>query len=31
MRSSWDEFEERRTPQARFAKAMDRLQPLLLH
>ena len=25
----WDEFEARRTPEARFAKAMDRLQPLL--
>ncbi|MEU5079996.1 MULTISPECIES: HD domain-containing protein [Streptomyces] len=31
MRSLWDEFEERRTPEARFAKAMDRLQPLLLN
>ncbi|MCZ7415707.1 MULTISPECIES: HD domain-containing protein [unclassified Streptomyces] len=27
----WDEFEARRTPEARFAKAMDRLQPLLLN
>ncbi len=27
----WDEFEERTTPEARFAKAMDRLQPLLLN
>ncbi|MVO87787.1 HD domain-containing protein [Streptomyces sp. p1417] len=27
----WDEFEERRTPEARFAKAMDRFQPLLLN
>ncbi|MFH8587926.1 HD domain-containing protein [Streptomyces celluloflavus] len=27
----WNEFEERRTPEARFAKAMDRLQPLLLN
>ncbi|MEU0588370.1 HD domain-containing protein [Streptomyces sp. NPDC006132] len=30
LRALWDEFEERRTPEARFAKAMDRLQPLLL-
>jgi putative hydrolases of HD superfamily len=25
----WDEFEERRTPEARFARALDRLQPML--
>ncbi|MFD8597563.1 HD family hydrolase [Kitasatospora sp. NPDC059646] len=31
LRELWDEFEERRTPEARFAKAMDRLQPLLLN
>jgi putative hydrolase of HD superfamily len=31
LRAWWDEFEERRTPEARFAKAMDRLQPLLLN
>ncbi|WP_033216039.1 HD domain-containing protein [Kitasatospora phosalacinea] len=31
LRSHWDEFEARRTPEARFAKAMDRLQPLLLN
>ncbi|MYT29625.1 MULTISPECIES: HD domain-containing protein [unclassified Streptomyces] len=31
FRSLWDEFEGRRTPEARFAKAMDRLQPLLLN
>ncbi|CAL9324434.1 HD domain-containing protein [Streptomyces sp. SudanB182_2057] len=31
MRILWDEFEERRTPEAKFAKAMDRLQPLLLN
>lgn len=29
LRSLWDEFEERRTPEARFAAALDRLQPLL--
>ncbi|KUP96450.1 HD domain-containing protein [Thermobifida cellulosilytica] len=28
-RKLWDEFEERRTPEARFAKAIDRLSPLL--
>jgi putative hydrolases of HD superfamily len=31
MRGLWDEFEARETPEARFAKAMDRLQPLLLN
>ncbi|NEY30692.1 HD domain-containing protein [Streptomyces sp. PRKS01-65] len=31
FRALWEEFEERRTPEARFAKAMDRLQPLLLN
>ncbi|MFB9834870.1 GNAT family N-acetyltransferase [Actinoallomurus acaciae] len=31
LRALWDEFEERRTPEARFAKAMDRLQPILLN
>lgn len=31
LRALWDEFEERKTPEARFAKAMDRLQPLLLN
>ncbi|WP_037081214.1 HD domain-containing protein [Pseudonocardia spinosispora] len=30
FRALWDEFELRRTPEARFAKAMDRLQPMLL-
>jgi putative hydrolases of HD superfamily len=29
MRGTWDEFEERRTPEARFARALDRLQPML--
>jgi putative hydrolase of HD superfamily len=29
LRQLWDEFEERRTPEARFARAMDRLQPML--
>jgi len=31
FRALWDEFETRQTPEARFAKAMDRLQPLLLN
>jgi putative hydrolase of HD superfamily len=29
MRGLWDEFEERRTPEAKFARALDRLQPML--
>ena len=29
LRTLWDEFEERRTPEARFARALDRLQPML--
>ncbi|MGW0882538.1 HD domain-containing protein [Streptomyces sp. NPDC002671] len=28
FRALWDEFEARTTPEARFAKAMDRLQAL---
>ncbi|MCX2731524.1 HD domain-containing protein [Saccharopolyspora sp. NFXS83] len=31
FRELWDEFEDRRTPEARFAKAIDRVQPLLLN
>lgn len=31
MRALWDEFEERKTPEARFAKAIDRLEPQLLN
>jgi putative hydrolase of HD superfamily len=31
LRALWDEFEERRTPEARFARALDRLQPMLLN
>jgi putative hydrolases of HD superfamily len=31
VRALWDEFEARETPEARFAKAMDRLEPLLLN
>ena len=29
LRGLWDEFEERRTPEARFARGVDRLQPML--
>jgi len=29
MRAIWDEFEERKTAEARFARALDRLQPML--
>ncbi|MCP4135067.1 MAG: HD domain-containing protein [bacterium] len=29
LRSLWDEFEARETPEARFAAALDRLQPLM--
>jgi putative hydrolase of HD superfamily len=31
MRALWDEFEARETPEACFAAALDRLQPLLLN
>src|SRR5215472_12194668 len=31
MRALWEELEERRTPEARFARALDRLQPMLLN
>jgi putative hydrolases of HD superfamily len=31
VRALWDEFEERRTSEARFARALDRLQPMLLN
>jgi putative hydrolase of HD superfamily len=31
LRALWEEFEERATPDARFAAALDRLQPLLLN
>ncbi|TET17109.1 MAG: HD domain-containing protein [Candidatus Cloacimonadota bacterium] len=29
FRALWEEFEERKTPEARFAASLDRLQPLL--
>lgn len=31
FRVLWDEFEERKTPEARFAAAVDRFQPMLLN
>lgn len=31
IRSLWDEFEAAQTPEARFCKAMDRLEPMLLN
>ncbi|MFT5241567.1 MAG: putative hydrolase of HD superfamily [Candidatus Promineifilaceae bacterium] len=31
FRALWDEFEERKTADARFAKALDRFQPLFLN
>ncbi len=31
LRAVWDEFEARETPEARFARALDRLQPMLLN
>jgi putative hydrolases of HD superfamily len=31
LRALWEEFEARQTAEARFAKAMDRLQPMLLN
>jgi putative hydrolase of HD superfamily len=31
MRCLWDEFEARQTPEARFANAIDRLQPVMLN
>ncbi len=31
FRSLWDEFEARQTPEARFAAAVDRFQPMLLN
>lgn len=31
LRALWEEFEQRRTPEARFARALDRLQPMLVN
>lgn len=31
LRAIWDEFEARRSPEAKFARALDRLQPMVLN
>jgi 5'-deoxynucleotidase YfbR-like HD superfamily hydrolase len=31
LRALWEEFEERKTPEAKFARALDRLQPMLIN
>ncbi len=31
LRNLWDEFEEGESPEARFANAMDRIQPMMLN
>lgn len=31
VRALWDEFEERASPDAKFARALDRLQPMLIN
>jgi putative hydrolase of HD superfamily len=31
LRAMWDEFEERATPDAKFARALDRLEPMLIN
>jgi 5'-deoxynucleotidase YfbR-like HD superfamily hydrolase len=31
LRALWEEFEERATPEAKFARALDRLEPMLLN
>lgn len=31
LRQLWDEFEERRTPEAKFARMMDNIQPMMLN
>jgi putative hydrolase of HD superfamily len=31
LRGLWDEFEQRQTPESRFANAMDRVQPVMLN
>ncbi len=31
FRALWDEFEQRITPESRFARALDRLQPIMLN
>src|ERR1051326_4606179 len=31
FRALWDEFEEKKTPESKFAAAVDRFQPMLLN
>lgn len=31
MRGLWDEFEERKTPEAKFARTLDNVQPVMLN
>ena len=31
MRGLWEEFEERKTPEAKFARVMDNVQPIMLN
>lgn len=31
LRAAWEEFEAAQTPEARFARAIDRMQPMLVH
>ena len=31
LRELWEEFEERKTPEARFARTMDNVQPIMLN
>ena len=31
LRALWEEFEERKTPEARFARTMDNIQPMMLN
>ena len=31
LRKIWEEFEERKTPEARFARTMDNIQPMMLN
>ncbi len=31
LRSLWDEFEERKTPEAKFASTLDKVQPVMLN
>jgi putative hydrolase of HD superfamily len=31
LRAAWEQFEDAATPEARFARAVDRMQPMLVH